>query len=113
LNNSEPDIDLADEAATAAPPEPIHKNGKQELVMKNGSGTAAVIVPKMETRDVKLQKPNLSSPPTATSVTEPIDVPVVPVEDGMYLGKGTVVVLALLAIVLIGLAFATGFMIGQ
>ncbi|MGL6072753.1 MAG: hypothetical protein ACRC8S_01200 [Fimbriiglobus sp.] len=99
MPNSEPEIDLADEEATTAP----------ETSRKNGSMTTSVLTKKQESNGSKSDSSSIKP----VVITEPVDVPVVPTEDGMYLGKGTVAILAVLAIILVAMAFATGYLMGQ
>ena len=104
---SAPEIDLADEGNLAAAP---------DLMARNGSGTAAVVAKMPPLPPVKFEKPDFgrARETVETAVAGAIpDAVAVPVEEGLFLTRRTAVVLVAFAAAMVGLAFVTGYLVGQ
>ena len=99
---SEPEIDLADEGNHAGDP-----------AGRDGSATAAAVVARVPP-PVKFEKPDFARPAVAA---EPASVEVeavtVPAEEGLFVSRKTAALLVTLAAALVGLAFATGYLVGR
>ena len=104
---TEPEIDLADEG---------NLDRDAELLTRNGSGTAAVVAKMPPLPPVRFEKPDFgrareaAEGPADTAVVEAVTVPV---EDGLFLTRRTAAVLVAFAAAMVGLAFATGYLVGQ
>lgn len=92
-NEPEADVDLAD--GTGLMEEAI-------AAEKHGRG---VVFDKPTFRDATLPTPSLNS--------DDDSIPVVPIDDGIHLSRGTVALLGLVSLGLIALAFATGLMLSR
>ena len=104
---TEPEIDLADEGNLAAAP---------DLMARNGSGTAAVVAKMPPLPPVKFEKPDFgrARETVETAVAGAIpEAMTVPVEEGLFLTRRTAAVLVAFAVAIVGLAFATGYFVGQ
>jgi len=88
------DADLADGTGLIEEPPAMEKNGR----------AGAVVFDKPTFREATLPTPSL---------TADDGIPVVPIEDGVQLARGTVAMLGLLLLGLIALAFATGLMLSR
>ena len=106
---TEPEIDLADEGN-------LDRDRDAELLARNGSGTAAVVAKMPPLPPVRFEKPDFgrareaAEGPADTAVVEAVTVPV---EDGLFLTRRTAAVLVAFAAAMVGLAFATGFLVGR
>ncbi len=104
---TEPEIDLADEGNLAR---------DADLLARNGSGTAAVVAKMPPLPSVRFEKPDFgrareaAERPADSAVVEAVTVPV---EDGLFLTRRTAAVLVAFAAAMVGLAFATGFLVGR
>lgn len=100
---SEPDIDLADEA-----------NHAGDLAARDGSGTAAAVVARMPP-PVKFEKPDFARPREAAepATATPLEAMAVPAEEGLFVSRKTALTLIAFAAALVGMAFATGYLVGQ
>jgi DNA-directed RNA polymerase subunit M/transcription elongation factor TFIIS len=103
--DDEPEIDLADEAATAAAPDPVLRGSGVLTSLQKKAGANG-----HSKSDFSMPKSTLTPPTPVPQVT---DVPIVAGEDGMYLGRGTIAILVILVLALAGLAFATGYYTGR
>lgn len=105
-----PDADLA-AGDFDADEEPSPRSSAE----KNGSGKKPGEPPLFDRESLeKLLKPDdsgvrLAAPPATSPVPQPVEA----AEDGVLISRGTLVVLGILVVVLISLAFATGWLIGS
>ena len=104
---AEADIDLADEATTSEP---------HAALAAEARGGVAVQAPP---RPLTFEKPDFDRSPAYTPApahgpTDTIaDVPEVPVEDGVYVGRGLGALLVLLVLGLVATAFVTGYQVAK
>ena len=104
---TEPEIDLADEG---------NLDRDAELLVKNGSGTAAVVAKMPPLPPVRFEKPDFGRAREAAEGPAdgaPAEALTVPTEDGLFLTRRTAAVLAAFAAAMVGLAFATGYLVGR
>ena len=104
LDTAEPEIDLADEGTIAE------------------STTAQVIEPLVgeeKSASALFEKPDfaqslIGTVPVVSGINvESYEIASVPIEDGIFITHKTAMILGLLSVVLLGLAFATGFLMGR
>ena len=93
-NGVEADADLADGTGLIEEPLTSEKNGR----------AGAVVFEKPTFREATLPTPSLAADD---------GIPIVPVEHGVHLARGTVVILGVLSLGLIALAFATGLLLSR
>ena len=99
LDTAEPEIDLADEGTTAEVIEPLVGDEK----------SASALFEKPDFAQSLIQTKSTSS----TAPFHAVEIPSVPIEDGIFITHKTAIILGLLSVVLLGLAFATGFLMGR
>ena len=99
LDTAEPEIDLADEGTTAEVIEPLVGEEK----------SASALFEKPDFAQSLIQTKSTSS----TAPFHAVEIPSVPIEDGIFITHKTAIILGLLSVVLLGLAFATGFLMGR
>ena len=102
---SVPEIDLANDA---------NLDREAELLSRDGSGTAAVVAKLPALPQVAFEKPDFTRPPPAPPAPS-LDGGrlAVPAETGLVLNRRSGVLLVVFAAAMAGLAFATGYLVGQ
>ncbi len=104
---SVPEIDLADEGNLAREP---------DLLARNGSGTAAVVTKLPPLPPVKFEKPDFGRArevAEAAAGSTVVEALAVPAEAGLFVTRRAAAVLVAFAAAMVGLAFATGYLVGQ
>ena len=99
LDTAEPEIDRADESTTAQEIEP--------LVSEERSASALFEKPDFAQSLIG------SSSAVSNITVEPYVIPTVPSEHGILISHKTALILGLLSVVLLALAFATGYLMGR
>ena len=99
LDTAEPEIDLADECTTAQVIEPLVGEEKSASSLFEKPDFAQSLI---------------GTVPAVSGINvESYEIASVPIEDGIFITHKTAVILGLLSVVLLGLAFATGFLMGR
>ena len=99
LDTAEPEIDLADENTTAQVTEPLVGDEKSASALFEKPDFAQSLI---------------GTVPVVSGINvESYEIASVPIEDGIFITHKTAMILGLLSVVLLGLAFATGFLMGR
>ncbi len=99
LDTAEPEIDLADESTTAQVIEPLVGDEKSASALFEKPDFAQSLI---------------GAVPAVSGINvESYEIASVPIEDGIFITHKTAMILGLLSVVLLGLAFATGFLMGR
>ena len=96
LDSAEPEIDLADESTTAQEIEPLVSEEKSPSAL--------------------FEKPDFAQSLVGTNSNasaQTAEIPTVPIEDGIVITHKTALILGGLCMALLGLAFATGYLMGR
>ena len=99
LYTAEPEIDLADESTTAHVIEPLVGEEKSASSLFEKPDFAQSLMGSVSA---------VNSVPVQTQ-----EIPSDPIEQGIFITHKTAIILGLLSVVLLGLAFATGFLMGR
>lgn len=114
-----PDADLAAGDSDASDETDVEEVVTRVKAGGNGSAKKSAEPPLFERGDLDKLLGTPDKLPPAPVIPKPPTSPLVPdpaapaAEEGIFVSRGTLVVLGLLVVVLIALAFATGFLIGS